>query len=60
MPNGAGGRVVIVGGGIAGLTAAWRLSQNPDLDIRVIEAEKNFRRQAPNNRVRRPASRYRS
>ena len=36
-------RVVVVGGGISGLAAAWRLSlRRPDLRITVVEASSRF------------------
>ncbi len=35
----AGSRVVVVGGGISGLTAAWQpLDSLPDADITVVDA----------------------
>ncbi|MEX0753599.1 MAG: protoporphyrinogen oxidase [Actinomycetota bacterium] len=40
MPLRAPGRVVVVGGGVAGLTAAYRLGSGPDAaDVTVVEAE---------------------
>ena len=35
----AGSRIVVVGGGISGLTAAWQLLDSlPDADITVVDA----------------------
>jgi choline dehydrogenase len=37
----AGARVVVVGAGSAGLTVAWRLSEDPDTEVIVVEAGPN-------------------